>query len=267
MPLLPRRARRAAQSRPQHHGPQRPHARRKRIPDGDYAFWETLFAAIKPAGRRIDLDLHAKGTDQRHINIALGTGMPVSMAPKFWAEHLGMPYHQAAIREDEMRQARPDEPRNAATMRRFLRYGYGDYLKDDRKYGIIHRVWPGTQRHLLWATPPWPPATAAHSASPAAWASSCSSRSPSRAAWQRPARRPQCVRRQIARPEVRLSKIRLPVSCLGPAGLQSETDADGWRRYMRRQFQGAAQPAETALSNASRILPVITPRMRVRIEQ
>jgi len=55
------------------------------IPDGDYAFWETLFAAIKPAGRRIDLDLHAKGTDQRHINIALGTGMPVSMAPKFWA--------------------------------------------------------------------------------------------------------------------------------------------------------------------------------------
>ena len=81
------------------------------IPDGDYAFWETLFAAIKPAGRRIDLDLHAKGTDQRHIDIALGTGMPVSMAPKFWAEHLGMPYHQAAIREDEMRQPGPNEPR------------------------------------------------------------------------------------------------------------------------------------------------------------
>src|SRR5207245_5807341 len=34
--------------------------------------------------------------------------------------------------------------------------------------------------------------------------------------------------------------------------------ADGWRRYLRREFQGAAQAAETALANASRILPVIT---------
>src|SRR5438309_10322873 len=37
-----------------------------------------------------------------------------------------------------------------------------------------------------------------------------------------------------------------------------ETDAEGWRRYLRKEFRGAAQPVETALANASRVLPVIT---------
>jgi hypothetical protein len=69
------------------------------------------------------------------------------MAPKFWAEHMGVPYHQASMREEEMRGPGPNEPHNAATTRRFLRYGYGDYLRDHRKFGIIHRIWPGTQRH------------------------------------------------------------------------------------------------------------------------
>src|SRR5262249_50541903 len=37
--------------------------------------------------------------------------------------------------------------------RSFLRYGYGDLLREDRRYGIVHRIWPGTQRLLLWGDP------------------------------------------------------------------------------------------------------------------
>jgi len=37
--------------------------------------------------------------------------------------------------------------------RSFLRYGYGDLLREDRRYEIVHRVWPGTQRVLLWGDP------------------------------------------------------------------------------------------------------------------
>ena len=37
--------------------------------------------------------------------------------------------------------------------RKFLRYGYGDLLTEGRKYGILHRIWPGTQRVLLWGDP------------------------------------------------------------------------------------------------------------------
>jgi hypothetical protein len=229
------------------------------IPDGDYAFWETLFAAIKPAGRHIDLDLHAKGTDQRHIDIALATGMPVSMAPKFWAEHLGMPYHQAAIREDEMRQPGPNEPRNAATTRRFLRYGYGDYLKDDRKYGIIHRVWPGTQRHLLWGDP----AMAAGYGRAFSFSGSLGVELfeplsfKGRMGTGQPGGRNAYADKSLD-PKYDWQKFDYQYRVWGRLVYNPETDADGWRRYLRREFQGAAQAAETALANASRILPVIT---------
>ena len=229
------------------------------IPDGRYDFWETLFAAIKPAGRRIDLDLHAKGTDQRHIDIALATGMPVSMAPKFWAEHLGMPYHQAAIREEEMRPARPNEPRNAATTRRFLRYGYGDYLKDDRKYGIIHRVWPGTQRHLLWGDP----AMAAGYGRAFSFSGSLGVELfeplsfKGRMGSGLPGGRNAYLDKSLD-PKYDWEKFEYQYRVWGRLVYNPETDSDGWRRYLRHEFAGAAPAAETALANASRVLPVIT---------
>jgi hypothetical protein len=69
------------------------------IAEGSYDFWKTVFAGVAPCGRKVEIDLHAKGIDTTMINNALATGMPVNVAPKYWAEHLGMPYHQAAIRE------------------------------------------------------------------------------------------------------------------------------------------------------------------------
>ena len=41
------------------------------------------------------------------MDTALGTGLPVNVSPKFWAEHMGLPYMQGAIRPQEM------PPRNA----------------------------------------------------------------------------------------------------------------------------------------------------------
>ena len=37
--------------------------------------------------------------------------------------------------------------------RSFLRYGYGDLLREDRRWGVLHRIWPGTQRLLIWGDP------------------------------------------------------------------------------------------------------------------
>ncbi len=39
--------------------------------------------------------------------------------------------------------------------RSFLRYGYGDLLREDRKWKVVHRIWPGSQRILLWGDPVW----------------------------------------------------------------------------------------------------------------
>ena len=77
------------------------------IPEGSYPFWQTLFEAI-PAARTpegkprvIEIDMHAKGLNQIMIDMARKTGMPVKAGAKFWAEHLGLGYHQADIRATE----------------------------------------------------------------------------------------------------------------------------------------------------------------------
>ena len=126
------------------------------VAEGSYDFWKTLFDGIVQCGRKVSIDLHAKGIDQEMIDVALNTGMPVTVAPKTWAEHMGLPYHQAAIRPVELpRPNRRDSGffAKSSGSRSFLRYGYGDLFKEDRKYGIVHRTWPGTQRLLLWGDP------------------------------------------------------------------------------------------------------------------
>ena len=37
--------------------------------------------------------------------------------------------------------------------RPFTRYSYGDFLREDRPYDVVFRIWPGTQRVLLWGDP------------------------------------------------------------------------------------------------------------------
>ena len=127
------------------------------IPEGSYGFWETVLAGIAGCGRRVQLDLHSKGIDDQMIDLALATGQPVDVSPKFWAEHLGLPYHQAEIRALE--QPGPPSATHGALMalstgsRRFTRYGYADLLRQDRRYDVLYRVWPGTHRLLLWGDP------------------------------------------------------------------------------------------------------------------
>ncbi|MGH9400866.1 MAG: hypothetical protein ACRD2P_02025, partial [Terriglobia bacterium] len=126
------------------------------IPEGNFSFWQTLFEAVTQSGRKIELNLHAKGMSQRMIAIASATRMPVTIAPKYWAEHRGLPYQPSSIRQMEMPPRDHQEKgffQLSSGARRFLRYSYGDLLKRDRNYGIIFRIWPGTQRCLLWGDP------------------------------------------------------------------------------------------------------------------
>src|ERR1019366_4242917 len=130
------------------------------IPEGSYPFWTTLFEAISGArspngdARIIEIDMHAKGLNQEMIDMARHTGMPVKAGAKFWAEHLGLAYQQADIRANEY-------PRTGVTgtfavssgQRNFPRYGYGDFYQQGSAVELLYRVWPGTQKHLLWGDP------------------------------------------------------------------------------------------------------------------
>lgn len=232
------------------------------IPEGSYDFWKTVFNGVMKCGRKVEIDMHAKGIDQAMIDVALATGMPVRVSPKYWAEHLGMPYHQAAIRELEMP---PREVRNegfsylSGGSRKFLRYGYGDLLKEDRRYGVLHRVWPGTQRLLLWGDPM---ASAAHSRVFSFCGSdgvelmeplSFKGRRGSGIAGGR------CAYADASlKPRWDWEKYLYSYRIWGRLLYGPDSDPDVWRRYLRKQFGAGAQATEAALAGASRILPVVT---------
>ena len=131
-----------------------PHSRRERRHRGQLRFLEDGVRRRGAIGRKVDIDMHAKGIDQRMIDVGLATGLPVTVSPKFVAEHMGMPYHQAAIREQEMPHGERTGLMALSTgTRSFTRYGFADLMREDRRYSVLHRVWPGTQRLLIWGDP------------------------------------------------------------------------------------------------------------------
>lgn len=125
------------------------------IAEGDYGFWEEAFKGVAAAGRPVEIDMHGKGLDHRTIDIARKSGMPVTASPKYLAEHMGLPYHQSAIREKEYppEVARSEREKLSEGSRKFLRYSYGDLLTRDKDYSVLYRIWAGTQRVLLWGDP------------------------------------------------------------------------------------------------------------------
>jgi hypothetical protein len=231
------------------------------IPEGSYNFWKVLFEAFRGAGRPIEIDMHAKGLDQRMIDLGHETGMRLTAGAKFWAEHLGIGYHQADIRATEY-------PRENVTgtfavsngARNFTRYGYGDFYQEKNGIELLYRVWPGTQHHLLWGDS----ALAAgygHAANfcGAAGMELCEPLFfKGREGSGHPADRNAYVNRQFSGSKLDTSKFDLTYLLWGRHLYNPETSADAYRRYLRRLYGDAAADLEIALANSSRILPLVT---------
>lgn len=232
------------------------------IAEGSYQFWQTVFDGLLKTGRRIEIDMHAKGMDQQMIDVALSTGLPVNISPKYWAEHMGLSYHQAAIRGVEM------PPRDgkvegffalSSGERRFLRYGYGDLLREDRRWGVLHRVWPGTQRLLLWGDP----AIAAGYGRASSFCGSagveiCEPLSfKGRKGSGLPGGRQAYADASLAT-RYDWEKYLYTYRLWGRLLYNPDANPDTWRRFLRSQFQDAAPRVETALASAGRILPLVT---------
>src|SRR5574340_250137 len=225
------------------------------IPDGSYEFWRTVFAGVADCGRRVEMDLHSKGIDFRQIRMALETGQPVCVSPKLTAEHMGLPYHQIAIRELER-----TRPSSTPQDRSFTRYGYADYLADDRAYGVYFRIWPGKDKVLLWADP----ALAAGYGRSAGFCGSLglelcepltfkgrqgSGASPERRIYADDSLRPRGGDWRKYVYQYRLWGRHL---------YNPDAPPECYRRSLRREFGNAAPAVESALSLAGRVTPLIT---------
>ncbi|MEP7109311.1 MAG: hypothetical protein ABI760_15060 [Ferruginibacter sp.] len=231
------------------------------VNEGSYDFWKMVFEGVAGCGRKVEIDMHSKGMDQAMIDLATGSGMPVVISPKYWAEHMGMPYHQADIRELEVPQPgqKTSVLMNLSTgSRSFTRYGYGDLLKENRPYKVLHRIWPGTQRLLLWGDP----VTAAAHARAFGFCGSAGvelmeplsfkGRRGSGIAGDR------CGYADTSlKPRWDWEKYLYTLRIFGRMQYNPDTDPDTWRRYLRKQFGPAAEAMELALANATRILPIV----------
>jgi hypothetical protein len=231
------------------------------VPEGNYDLWKTIFDGVAQCGRRVEIDMHAKGMDQGMVDVALGTGMPVNISPKFWAEHMGLPYMQGAIRPQEM------PPRNARTTgffsrssgaRSFLRYGYGDLLAEDRRYGVLHRMWPGTQRLLLWGDPEM--AAAYGRVSSFCGSAGLELMEPlsfkGRKGSGLPGGRDAYADAALT-PKDDFEKYLQTYRVWGRSLYNPDGDADGQRRLLQQQFGHGAEAAARALAAAGKILPLV----------
>jgi hypothetical protein len=232
------------------------------VEEGSYDFWKTVFEGVASCGRRVGIDMHAKGMDQTMLDLGVACGVPLTVSPKYWAEHMGMPYHQAEIRELERPRAGRQTSglmRLSAGSRSFLRYGYGDLLRADRKWGVVHRIWPGTQRLLIWGDPV---TAAAHSRAFGFCGSdgveimeplSFKGRRGSGTAGGR------CAYADASlRPRWDWQKYSYTYRVWGRLLYNPEAEPEVWGRYLGKEFGAAAPSFEAALANASRILPIVT---------
>ena len=229
---------------------------------GQEEFWRTVFSGITAAGRPLEIDMHAKGVSDEMIEIGLQAGSPLVISPKYWAEHEGLPYHQSAIRSRE--QAR--EPASAgldaktAYARRFTRYGYGDFLREKRTYGVIYRIWPGTQRVLLWGDPvlaagfgrlsTFAGALGVELCEPLTF----SGRKDSGSVGGRDPHAGSDLELGMHDWRKYLYTYRL----WGRLLYDPDADPSGWRRYLDREYGAASPHIERALGAASRVLPLVT---------
>ena len=237
------------------------------VPEGNYDFWRVVFDGVVQCGRPVEIDVHPKGLDRRTIDLALATGLPVTISPKYTAEHMGLPYQQSSIRELERVPRLPEGDSFVSHLMsrsggdlRYTRYGYADFLEEDRRYGVFFRLWPGTQRLLLWGDPALAAGFGRHAhfagclglelCEPLSFKGRRGSGLPGgRDAYADPSLRPSGGDWQ---------KYLYTYHLFGRLLYNPDADPESWRRCLRHEFGEAAAPVEAALSRASRILPLVT---------
>jgi hypothetical protein len=233
------------------------------VPEGSYPFWKTLFEAISGSGRKIEIDMHAKGINQIMIDMASHTGMPVKVSAKSWAEHMGLGYQQADIRELEI--PRPDRMETGIFSvsngeRRFTRYGYADLYQEGRKYDVLYRLWPGTQRHLLWGDPEM---AAAYGRTAnfcgAAGIEICEPLTfKGREGSGKPGGRCAYLDASLNPKSGDWQKFEYSYRLWGRMLYNPDTRPEVWRRYLKKDFGPASESVENSVANASRVLALIT---------
>ena len=130
------------------------------IPEGSYSFWKTLWEAVpaaRTAGRQA---AHHRTRPARQGPRPRPSPSPARPAcPSKAAQSSGRSISASVTSRPTS--APPSTRAEGVTgtfavsngARNFTRYGYGDFYSEGLGIELLYRVWPGTQRHLLWGDP------------------------------------------------------------------------------------------------------------------
>jgi hypothetical protein len=102
-------------------------------------FWRATFRTIRETAPRLPLDLRAKGLTAEEIQGAVDAGVNFHLSTKYWMEQMGLPFHPTHI-----------NPRDQANRR----HSYADLLVYPQTYHVTWKLWNGgTARIFLWGDP------------------------------------------------------------------------------------------------------------------
>jgi len=226
------------------------------IPPENFVYWRKLFSAVTPfvnQGRKIEIDMHGKNVTEDHLQAVLDAkGTPV-FSPKKTAEQSGLPYHHASIRKSE-RNPIPDPP-TKLVIPGSSRYGYFSLLQEGRRWGVVHRLWPGTQRQLLWGDPAFAAGfgRAAHfcGSDGLEWYEPLSFHG--RGGMGELGDKNSYAETSLKPSGYAYHKFLITYRVWGRCLYNPDTDPAAWKRFLSKRFGPAADNVEIALGNASRI--------------
>jgi hypothetical protein len=233
--------------------------------EGHEKFWDTVFQSVSDIGRPIEVDMHAKGVDDALRKAVVKPNLKPVISGKYWAEHTGLPYHQASIRARELQENIWGHDRASLSgvtegARKFTRYGYADFLDEDREIDFMFRMWPGTQKLLLWGDP-------AMAAGFGRYSTIGGSRGldfceplffKGRKGTGAPGRRDPYVRDDLRLGVQDWKKYRYTYTLWGQLMYDPDADPSVWRRVLHEDYGDRAEIVESGLSALSRVLPLVT---------
>jgi hypothetical protein len=145
-------------------------------------------------------------------------------------------------------------------LRNFTRYGYGDFYQQGIGLDLLYRVWPGTQRHLLWGDP-------ALAAGYGRAANFCGAAGmelcepltfKGREGSGHPGGRNAYADASLGPASLDTAKFALTYKLWGRYLYNPETAPEVSHRSYRQVYDAAGSGLETALAASSRILPLVT---------
>ncbi|TDC98361.1 hypothetical protein [Actinomadura sp. 7K507] len=239
------------------------------IPEqGRTDFWDGMFQAVSDAGRPMRVDLHAKGLDAAMLAGLRKPNIRPAASLKYWAEHMGLPYHQTSIRHRErtglsraqLGGRRADLMGVTEMSRRFTRYGYADFLDEDRELDVVFRMWPGTQKLLIWGDPVLAAGFGRYATLGGALGLEfCEPLFfKGRKGSGRPGRRDPYVHPDLALGRADWRKYQYTYLLWGRLLYDPDSPPETWRRFLRQEYGDAAVEVEALLAPLSRILPLVT---------